>query len=289
MIAKASYFLFSLTKRLLSQGIECPSCGCISARVLERKFIFTDLRRCSNCNLLFRTPTTTEEESTAFYQNTYKQGFTTNLPSDAQLKQSLDTKFVNTEKDYTDRINILKALDADTNRRLLDYGCSWGYGSWQFQEAGYKVTAFEISKPRCQYAREKLHIDAKDSLSEIEEEFDIIFSSHVIEHLPLVSDYLDFAIAHLRPGGILVTICPNGSEKFRDLNPKAYTQLWGLVHPQLPDEEFYLKYFENSKLLVTSSPYDFSLLRNWDKNSLYLENLSGCELLCVWVKPDFTS
>ncbi|PPS42780.1 hypothetical protein B1A85_13800 [Chroococcidiopsis sp. TS-821] len=246
----------------------------------------TDLRRCENCNLLFRTPTTTEEESIEFYQNTYKQGFTTDLPSDIQLQDLLNKKLVNTEKDYSKWIKILDLLGGVPQQRLLDYGCSWGYGSWQFREAGYGVTAFEISKPRCLYAKEKLGIDAKNSLSEIQGEFDIIFSPHVIEHLPSVSNYLTFAKNHLHPGGILDTVCPNGSEKFRDLNLKNYSKFWGLVHLQLPDEKFHTKYFGETNLLITSEPYNLSLFRNWDKSSLCLGDLTGSELLSVWAKPE---
>lgn len=286
MQAKTSYFLNSFTKRLLSQGAACPSCGYTSAKIIERKFIVTDLRRCKSCNLLFRTPTTTEKESIAFYQKTYKQGFTTDLPTDSQLEHLLNKKFINTEKDYSKWIKILSLLGCSPQQSLLDYGCSWGYGSWQFREAGYRVAAFEISKHRCQYAKEKLHINAQDSLSEIQEEFDIIFSSHVIEHLPSVSNYLKFATSHLRPGGILVTVCPNGSEKFRSLEPKKYTDFWGLVHPQLPDEKFYINYFGESNLLISSDPYDLSLICDWNKSSLCLGNLSGSELLSIWVKPD---
>lgn len=94
MKVKANYVVSSFTKRLFSQEIVSPSCGSILARVLESKFIFTKLKRCRNCHLLFRTPTTTENQNTTFYQNTCKQGFTTNLPTDSQLKQWLDKKFV---------------------------------------------------------------------------------------------------------------------------------------------------------------------------------------------------
>lgn len=284
MKVKTRYLLSSLNKRLLFQGNVCPSCGHKSAEILERKFLVTDLRRCDKCKLLFRTPTTTEKENFVFYQQTYTQGFTTDCPTNERLQELIDTKFVNTEKDYSKYINILNALNLEPGQRLLDYGCSWGYGAYQFQEAGYQVTAFEISQPRCKYAREKLGVNASDSLNNIKGDFDIIFSSHVIEHLPSVSNYLNFAIQHLRPGGMLVTICPNGSEIFRNWNPRNYKKLWGLYHPQFLDEKFYRNFFEDSSLFLTSNLDDLSFIRKWDKKSLSIGDLSGPELLSIWVK-----
>lgn len=285
MKTKFAYLISSLNKRLSLQGNTCPSCGHTSAKVLDRKYLVTDLRRCDQCQLLFRTPTTAERENFLLYQEKYTQGYTTDCPNDARLEELVSVNFAHSERDYSRFINILSALGAKPEQRLLDYGCSWGYGAWQFQKADYKVTAFEISKPRCQYAYEKLGVDAKNTLTEIQGSFDIIFSSHVIEHLPSVSKYLDFAMEHLNYGGFLVTVCPNGSESFRSTEPGSYSKLWGLYHPQLPDEKFYIQKFGKSRLFISSQLSDLSLLENWDKQSFTLGDLSGSELLSIWVKP----
>lgn len=284
MNAKVNYLMSSIKKRVLSQGNECPSCGSNLSKIVERKFLVTNLRRCEVCNLLFRTPTTTESENFDFYQEDYEQGFTTELPTEAELKELTNIKFKNTEKDYSVYINILKSINSVPGQKLLDYGCSWGYGSWQLQQAGYEVTSFEVSQFRRQYARENLGVDVKSSLEDIKGQFDIIFSSHVIEHLPSVSEYLEFAKNHLKPTGLLVTISPNGSECFKSSDPQTYTKFWGLVHPQFLDEKFYLQYFQNSSLLLASNPYDYSLISSWDKKSLCIGNLSGDELLSIWSK-----
>lgn len=285
MNPKVGYLLSSLKKRSRLQGNSCPSCGFTEAKVVARKFLVTDLRRCEKCYLLFRTPTTTAEENFTFYQETYQQGFTTAFPDDEQLQELLNQHFSGTSKDYSTYLRILEALDARSGQHLLDYGCSWGYGSWQFQEAGYQVTGFEISKSRCQFAREKLGIDAKDSLTEIQGQFDIIFSSHVIEHLPSVSQYLNFTIEHLKPGGLLIMICPNGCEEFRLSQPKSYYQSWGFVHPQLLDDKFYLNYFNFSNLLITSDLKNYQPIANWDRKSTCCTKLDKAELLAIWSKP----
>ncbi|MGC9332457.1 MAG: methyltransferase domain-containing protein [Bacteroidales bacterium] len=281
---KLQYLASSLKKRLYHQGYQCPSCGEKSSHIVETKYWITELRRCSKCFLLFRTPTTSEKENFQFYQKTYRQGFVTECPSENQLNQLLETKFANTVKDFSIYIQILEALGASPGKRLLDYGCSWGYGAWQFQQAGYEVTAFEVSQPRCLYARDKLGIDATFNVSDIKGSFDIIFSNHVVEHLPSVHQYLEFAINHLRPGGFLMTITPNGSEEFRNLNPNAYSKLWGFYHPQFLDDKYYLNYFGHSNLLLTSKMSAMSLFKNWDQQSFFLGNLSSSNLLCIWKK-----
>lgn len=284
MNTKVKYLASSLRKRVLSQNNQCPSCGHSIAKVIERKYLVTDLRRCKNCSLLFRTPTTSHEENQHFYQQNYTQGFTTEVPDDNQLDGYLSTGFANSEKDFISYLKILEALGIKPEQSILDYGCSWGYGSWQFQAAGYRVTGFEVSKPRCEFACRRLGINATNSLSDIHGEFDVIFSAHVIEHLPAVSDFLEFTQRHLVPGGLLVTICPNGSRTYRSLHRKNYKRLWGLVHPQLLDEVYYRKYFNDLNLYISSTPYNYASLSEWNQQDLQLNSLEGSELLCVWKK-----
>jgi len=259
MNIKAKYLLDSLIKKINGNYNHCPNCGFSNGTLIESKFYATSLLRCDKCKLLYRVPITTIQENYDFYQSEYSQGFTTKMPSQESLKLYLKNNFRGTDKDYTQYLNILKSLGAYPGQKLLDYGCSWGYGSWQFLNYGYQVTAFEISEPRCQYAQKKLGINAKHSIEEIEGEFDIIFSSHVVEHLPNVGTYLEYAMNKLKTGGLLITICPNGSQKYRSCKPNQYKKSWGLVHPQLLDEEFYFNFF-GENILIDSSPYNLDFL-----------------------------
>ena len=56
-----------------------------------------------------------------------------------------------------------KKYDQASNLELLDFGCSWGYGSFQLKKQGYKVYSYEISKPRSNYAKTKLNIKIIDN------------------------------------------------------------------------------------------------------------------------------
>lgn len=281
---KLRYFVSSAAKQLSGKGMECPSCKSAQSEVVDRKYIVTELRRCKLCDLLFRVPTTSENENASFYQSQYSQGFTTNLPDDKELSSLIATCFRNTEKDYTTYIRVLKALGGTSGMKLFDYGCSWGYGSWQLQSVGYDVTAYEISKPRAEYAQHKLNIRLDSNIYSIEEEFDIFFSAHVLEHVPAVQDAIHLSWKMLRPGGLFIAFTPNGSAAMRTAQPKIWHKLWGNVHPQFLDDKYYAKFFASYPFLVTSDPYEDKLLSSWQGKGQILQHLSGTELLLVACK-----
>jgi len=221
----------------------------------------------------------------AFYQEEYEQGFTTDLPDDATLMELLRTEFRGTEKDYSQYIAVLDALGCRAGQALLDYGCSWGYGSWQLMHAGYRVKAFEISGPRCAFARKRLGVDSSTTLDEADKGFDVVFSAHVLEHLPSIEHAIRFGLEALRPGGLWVAFTPNGSPDYRAVNPYGWHRSWGYVHPQLPDAEYYRHRFASDIFLIATIPYDLDRLKEWDGKSQMVLAQQGCELMVALRKP----
>lgn len=281
MKSKLSYLVGSAKKIILRRGMKCPSCNHSNSVIVDRKYMLTILRRCENCKLLFRTPTTTIEENAAFYQKDYTQGFTTEMPNDEKLKTCIDTKFQGTEKDYSVYINVLEGLGCKRGQKLLDFGCSWGYGSWQLKRHGFIVESFEISDPRADYARKKLGAKVFSNLTELSGPYDIFFSSHVLEHVPSVNKIIDFGLSVLRPGGVFVAFTPNGSNQHRLKSPSIWHKLWGRVHPNFLDDMYYCNAFPECSLLLSSDPYDIEKLIDWQgkKGMRVIYDLSGSELL----------
>lgn len=277
--SKLTYLQRSLGKYVRGIARACPSCGAAAANVQDVKYFVTRLCRCSDCGLLYRVPTTSEKENEEFYQQEYEQGFTTELPDDEKLNTLLSSGFKGSPIDYAAYVDVLEALGGKPGERLLDFGCSWGYGSYQLMRAGYTVKAFEISRPRCRYAREKLGVDAVDSMEALGGPFDIFFSCHVLEHVPSVADTIAFAWRVLRHGGLFIGFTPNGTSAFRREQPEAWHQSWGEVHPQILDEVFCRAAFPSS-LLLASPPYDPGALRAWSGDGCReLNTGSGGELL----------
>ena len=276
---KWRFFLTSCIRRIFSRAaLLCPSCGGKPAAIIDRKSGVLTFARCGSCDLLYRQPTTPPRQSRRFYQDDYAQGYTTYMPDDETLWDLKSRRFAGTERDYSRFIAMFDALGVPRHARVLEFGSSWGYGAWQLSQAGYSVQAFEVSGPRCRYAREKLGVDAVDSLEAVDGRFDVVFSSHVLEHVDILAQNLDFLEARLAEGGVMLHVTPNGSMAYREASGKNWHLLWGEVHPQLLDEKFCLRRYGDQALLLGATPADPGELRHWDRRGTRLLDLAGSEL-----------
>jgi len=228
--ARLKYLLWAGI-RFLSADTACPACKEAQTLLLRRKYGVTALYRCPSCELMFRVPKPSAEECIEFYQSDYSQGFTTDCPRPDELRKLTDCSFAGTEKDYSTYIDVLRSIPLSSGSSILDFGCSWGYGSWQLARAGYQVYSFEVSRPRARYAAEKLgcNICAPQKLPE---KVDCLFSAHVIEHLANPRQIWEVAREVVKPRGIVVLFLPNG-EPFRESIDRDYHKHWGQVHPLL--------------------------------------------------------
>jgi 2-polyprenyl-3-methyl-5-hydroxy-6-metoxy-1,4-benzoquinol methylase len=273
----------------------CPNCCSDKATTVDQKYLVTKLMRCANCRLLFRVPITTDTENERFYNLKYEQGFTTDMPSDQELAVMLKTNFAGNDRDYGVYVNVLESLALPAGAQIFDFGCSWGYGSYQLTQAGYEVTAYEVSNTRLNFARNKLSITVVDAFDACLEDhnylgrFDCFFSSHVLEHVPSPSAIFRAAWKLLKPGGIFVAFAPNGSVDFRAENFALWHKLWGEVHPNFLDDEFYKCNFENSPAILSSAVYDYDAIAkaSFDAPGIRaIGNLAGQELFFAARKSD---
>ena len=285
--SKLSYLLISLKKFITKKGLSCPSCNARDNQTVDKKYLITSLKRCKKCKLLYRTPGTTIDENKTFYQEKYSEGFTTDCPKIEKLNELINNNFKNTEKDYSKYIKILDILNPKTNLSLpclFDYGCSWGYGSYQLKKK-FNVDSYEISSLRAKYAKEKLNINVID-ISELsylaeKKKFDIFFMSHVLEHVPNPSEILNFGMKLLKKNGFLVSFTPNGSLEHKKTNSN-WSKLWGMTHPNFIDEKFYQKFFSENIFYIGSSEYNLQNIKNFiNSDQNYIDNLSGSELMII--------
>jgi 2-polyprenyl-3-methyl-5-hydroxy-6-metoxy-1,4-benzoquinol methylase len=217
----------------------CPGCGSASAELIRHKYLVTSLWECPTCHLRFRVPKETPQRAEELYrEERYRQGFTTTLPSREELSRLLEIRFAGTEKDYLRYITVLQSV-LPGGARILDFGSSWGYGSWQMSQAGFEVLSFEVGRQRSHYAQEFLGCQMIEDLRAVEGKMDCFFSAHVIEHLPDPNIVFREAAKVLVPGGYFVCFCPNGSPNREKMDPN-YHKLWGKVHPLHITAEFML-------------------------------------------------
>jgi 2-polyprenyl-3-methyl-5-hydroxy-6-metoxy-1,4-benzoquinol methylase len=228
---KLRYLLWALAERRRPPDPCCPACRSAMTDVIRRKYVVTSLRECRRCRLRFRTPK--DHDNREFYQaDTYQQGFTTDLPSDEALARLLAVGFADTEKDFGPYIRLLASQGISAGATLLDFGGSWGYGTWQMQRAGLRVWSYEVSRARSRYAAQKLRCQVLDVPEAIPVKADCLFSAHVIEHLLDPNEIFETARRVLKPGGLIVCFCPNGNPDMEQRwGIRRYDQLWGKVHP----------------------------------------------------------
>lgn len=277
-----AYLAVSFRKNLLRQGRRCPSCGYADgSEIVDRKWGITTLRRCARCQLLFRAPTTTADENARIYQVEYRQGSTTELPDDATLQRLVETRFRGSPHDFENYLAVLRAAGVPRGARVLDFGCSWGYGAYQMKEQGFEVEGYEISEPRARFASERLGVRLRNPAEAPDGTYDLFFSAHVLEHVPSVSAVLAMADRLLRPGGRFVAFTPNGSLERRQLHPAGWHRQWGFVHPQLLDRQWIETLRPDRQVIADTDPYDLAAIAAGQSSGKF----TGGELLILSRKP----
>ena len=285
-INRVKYYAASLAKRPFSKYFNCPNCGCKAAELIDRKYLITTLARCPSCEILFRQPTDTKEELNSFYTEGYTTSGT-DLPADRSPDTYRNLEILRQHKDFSDYIRVLRAAGCGHGTKLFDYGCSWGYGTAQFRAAGFDVSGYEISPVNRRFAREILGLSMIDSFDDyasetVDPEFDVFFSSHVLEHLPQVTPILKLAQRIVKPGGLLVFFVPNGSTAFMAANRKRWRRLWGEVHPLFLTDKFFVQAFGSTPILIGSSPVSSEIIADYVANPLpVVASLDGKELACI--------
>lgn len=251
---KINYLLTSILKRVKGSKNFCPFCktDLKNASLVDKKFIVTSLCECPKCNLLVRIPADDVQQSNEFYQSAYSQEYTTDCPSDEVLQTLVASNFRDTDRDYSRYMRFFDFLGVKSDARVLDFGCSWGYGLHQFRQRGYNAEGFEVSLPRASYGKEKMKLPIYSSVQDLKGKYDVIFSSHVLEHLPDFSEINDLYLNHLSDNGLFVAITPNGSNDFLKADYNAYHQLWGKVHPVLLNDKFVRLNFKNELIYLDS-------------------------------------
>lgn len=249
---KVMYALKSLSNRVDGLHNNCPSCGSNEYHQINSKEFVkfpTSLRICHCCNLFYRYPTTLEVESKKFYESEYVQaGLTTDLPSAESLKYLLDKNFSGSEKDFSRWLPLFEEIADQLGRkiRLLDYGANWGYAVHQFDQLDCvdEAIGYEYSDARRKFGEKNL--GAKYITEEkFQNDFDLVFSSHVIEHMHNPSHFKSHMDKLLKRGGFVVVTCPNGSLSALSKNPSGWRRLWGSTHPNFISDSYLITQFHN--------------------------------------------
>ena len=276
-MSKFSYLAHCL-KNVFQRPL-CPYCGSEAHTQVDRKYLVSRLLRCDACRLQYRVPVDTEQANVAFYNESYRQGFTTAVLSPEDLARHCQANFADTDRNF-DRYCAILDIFVARGAKLFDFGCSWGYGAYQYKTFGYDVQAFEVARDRAAIAR-TLGIDVLPVEDAAPAAFDVVASTHVIEHLPNPKVLADAAGRLLKPAGTLFIACPNGGAAYRARAPVAWHKSWGEVHPLMITAEFLQTLLADYACCVFTDLTRPDDLRRWDRASNAVMDLAGEELFCI--------
>jgi SAM-dependent methyltransferase len=123
--------------------------------------------------------------------------------------------------------------------RVLEIGCGDGHNLKQLQRSGWEVVGQEIDQVAAARASQllnaRVHVGALDQCDFGKDPFDLILTSHVLEHVSSPNEVAEFAFSVLRPGGWFVNYTPNANSfafsilggRWRALEPPRHLVLLG--------------------------------------------------------------
>lgn len=199
----------------------CQVCG---SRHSERKFEDPpfDVRRCTNCGLVYVTPRMTAEDlEREVYSEVYWKSDKPREHGYADYAKD-EALYLKT---FRRRLRFVQSHCPEPGR-VLDVGCAAGYFLRVMRDAGWEVRGVELS-PIAAEARRSLGDDAVfngylDAIPAEREDFakhsfDLITMWDVIEHVPDPQELLRQVRQLLKPGGTLILETQNVDSAFANL------------------------------------------------------------------------
>ncbi len=225
----------------------CPHCHSLNADVVCKKYQVIKIKKCQDCLLYFTSPIYRSLLGVRFYDLLYRgEGCVTTLPAinaDQNFSEDLMKRL---GRDFS---HILRALSGLTEgSRLLEVGSSWGYFLFQAKKYGFDPVGIEIADKRRRFGIDKLGVNIVKSFDELgNQRFDVIYSSHTLEHFTDISMFFRDAFNHLKSKGKLLIEVPNID--FENEYERSLLAM-GAVHPLGFNVEFFEKNMPKYGFLV---------------------------------------
>lgn len=199
--------------------MRCPVCDNSNTTTLYPDVVSVysqkpyNLDRCLDCEHIFTSPAPTKKELNYIYKNLY--GYEAHL-------------LIQGEKSYRGREYAgVVAGQSKKGKKVLEIGCMHGYLLSALKDRGYDVSGIELDGDAVKYCQSK-GLDVKQSsmedfLATSKQKYDVIFMSHVLEHIADPRAGLDLLKNHLTKNGKLIVVVPNSHAR----SAKLFGKYWG--------------------------------------------------------------
>ncbi|WP_328332436.1 class I SAM-dependent methyltransferase [Kribbella sp. NBC_00382] len=126
------------------------------------------------------------------------------------------SQYESQEAEYlaTFREDVRRIAEFTPTGRILEVGCGYGYFLKAALDAGYDAYGVDLSPSAVKFAEERypgrVYCGFVEEVPELQgEKYDVIFASHLIEHITDPAAFLHTASGLLNPGGLVVMVTPN--------------------------------------------------------------------------------
>ena len=187
----------------------CPVCNnteftneiiCEDTTVSKEQF---NIVRCSSCEFIFTNPRPAPDFLGNYYDsNTY---ISHNSKGVSLIK--LIYKIARSLA-FKSKYQLIKRY-VNENKTLLDYGCGSGHFLSYCNKQGIKITGIEPNNDARKTANEITKNAVVNSISKLDQTFQVITLWHVLEHIPNLNETVDLLKKKLNKNGTLIVAVPN--------------------------------------------------------------------------------
>lgn len=123
-------------------------------------------------------------------------------------------------------VRLLEYAIEQKPETVLDVGTGKGMHAFSFLANGSEVTGLDVVPGRIDHPNYK-HVESAYELVKFDDQFDMVWCSHVLEHIPNVQHFLIWLREHLKPGGYLAIAVPASRQNRLHI---GHLSLWTPAH-----------------------------------------------------------
>lgn len=222
---------------------------CIICNGTDKEFVCEKdsykIHRCTNCGFRFVDPLPTVEELNDYYRRNQS----------APYLSKADAKIARTIK------RIKRYMTLAPGKKFLDVGCNLGTGVRAAVNLGLDAHGVDIDEESLEFAAKfvpeaRFHAGDISNMPAEWGDFDYVYSSEMIEHLPDAHGYFDALSKRMKKGAILYITTPDAGHWSV---PKEFCSWKAVIPPQ------HILYFTKDNMRQFLAAHDIDIVKfEWD-------------------------